>query len=736
MNINKIEYGGNVLVDLTEDTVAPETLADGFTALASNGSLITGQMTGGGGTTLAMLVGNSATSLVASEPLSIPANRFASRDDIETVRLTGTTVIPYYAFAYCSALTNVHVPSAERIGAMAFYRCPMLESLVIPSQNLYIDANAFTSCSALSSIGRSVLGDDVYIGNAAFAYCAALSGTVTYGNSSIGTSAFAGTGITSFRGTHIQDLNPWVFGSCSALRYVSCPSATTVASGVFANCYALSHVTLGEWTQPVIRASTFSNCSLISMVDVPNSQPVGVWYVDTQAFCGCSNLQSVFFVPSFISDEESGEVYGCTIGYRAFFSCRSLSLSVGWFSAVVYVGTDAFYGCSLITELRLPSIMSVSDGAGVINLEDWAFGATGLTSLVDNAMFPQVTSVSSYMFFDGTVSPFVDCHSLSYISLTKVRELAYGCFQNCGIDSGLTLSTSSMRYITTIPERTFAGAGLVSVPSTVFPIVSKIGVEAFAGCSRLSYVRFSALTELQDSAFQSTGIQNITSLTHPLISYIPYAAYANCLSLSSVALSTSVYEIGEGAFSGCSSLSYANLGSAAYIGAYAFYGAKLETLTGITQVSYVGEEAFAGNGMIAIASARFSRSGVTLGLGAFANCSNITYVSLYSATNNCDDYVFNGCTSLTNYRQYYGPLYLGWFDNDTPLTTLYMPFGHASSDYYMYVNDLYTLFYTPWNSHLSYVYVPSSVYTYVKSAMSADGLSSWFTLRSWAEPSV
>ncbi len=44
MGVNKVEYGGEVLVDLTEDTVTEDTLAEGVTAHNAAGEQITGRM--------------------------------------------------------------------------------------------------------------------------------------------------------------------------------------------------------------------------------------------------------------------------------------------------------------------------------------------------------------------------------------------------------------------------------------------------------------------------------------------------------------------------------------------------------------------------------------------------------------------------------------------------------------------------------------------------------------------
>ena len=45
MAINKVDYAGKTLIDLTKDTVTPNTLARGVTAHGANGEIITGTAT-------------------------------------------------------------------------------------------------------------------------------------------------------------------------------------------------------------------------------------------------------------------------------------------------------------------------------------------------------------------------------------------------------------------------------------------------------------------------------------------------------------------------------------------------------------------------------------------------------------------------------------------------------------------------------------------------------------------
>lgn len=65
MGVSKVDYNGETLIDLTGDTVTPETLAEGATAHDMAGNPITGTMKQGGGESNTMIV-NLVISLSAS----------------------------------------------------------------------------------------------------------------------------------------------------------------------------------------------------------------------------------------------------------------------------------------------------------------------------------------------------------------------------------------------------------------------------------------------------------------------------------------------------------------------------------------------------------------------------------------------------------------------------------------------------------------------------------------------
>lgn len=71
MAVNKVIYDGNTLVDLTGDTVTPETLAEGITAHDRAGNPIVGAMTGAVQKTVETLTGTSGTYTVDGYILNV-----------------------------------------------------------------------------------------------------------------------------------------------------------------------------------------------------------------------------------------------------------------------------------------------------------------------------------------------------------------------------------------------------------------------------------------------------------------------------------------------------------------------------------------------------------------------------------------------------------------------------------------------------------------------------------------
>ena len=173
------------------------------------------------------------------------------------------------------------------------------------------------------------------------------------------------------------------------------------------------------------------------------------------------------------------------------------------------LGDYAFYGCSVLTNLTIPS---------------------------------SVTSIGE--------SAFEYCRSLTSLAIpSSVTSIGESAFEYCSSLTSLTIPSS----VTLIGWYAFKGcSGLTSL--TIPSSVTWIGYSAFKGCSGLTNLTIpSSVTSIGESAFQ--GCSGLTSLTIPSsVTYIGGSAFQGCSGLTSLTISSSVTSIGESAFSGCSGL--------------------------------------------------------------------------------------------------------------------------------------------------------------------------------------
>ena len=125
------------------------------------------------------------------------------------------------AFAGCSSMENINMPSVEKIGEYAFSRCFKLNNIVLPETLKEIGDNAFYRCESLSYI--RIPASVIKIGTSVFAYCSSLTSVVI--------------------NAPIKELPEWTFYGCTELVSVTLPKETeSVGKNAFAQCDSLVNI--------------------------------------------------------------------------------------------------------------------------------------------------------------------------------------------------------------------------------------------------------------------------------------------------------------------------------------------------------------------------------------------------------------------------------------------------------------------------------------------------------------
>ena len=162
------------------------------------------------------------------------------------------------------------------------------------------------------------------------------------------------------------------------------------------------------------------------------------------------------------------------------------------------LGDYAFYGCSGLTSLTIPSSVT-SIGASAFE------GCSGLTSLTIPS---SVTKIGA--------SAFEGCSGLTSLTIpSSVTSIGGSAFAGCSGLTSLTIPSS----VTSIGDKAFHGcSGLTSL--TIPSCVTSIGGGAFYGCSGLTsiYVYTKKLPELGYNVFNGCDAKNCTV-------YVPKGTY-------------------------------------------------------------------------------------------------------------------------------------------------------------------------------------------------------------------
>ncbi len=662
------------------------------------------------------------------------------------------TSIGYYAFYGCSALPEITIPgSVTSIGTYAFYGCSKLSSITIPASVTSIGTCAFSSCTDLGSItvegsnttynssggcnaiietasntlivgckNTTIPGSVTGIGNYAFHSCTGLSAiTIPTNVTSIGANAFYGcsglseitipASVTSI-GTYafsscsklseitiqygVTSIEEYAFYGCSKLSEITIPaSVTEIGSYAFYVCSGLSGITINDGVTS-IGDYAFYGCSKLSEVTIPAS----ITNIGIGVFSSCTDLNSIIVEESNTTYNSSGNcnaiietasntlIEGCknttipatvtSIGSYAFRGCSVLS-EIEIPGSVTSINGYAFYSCSGLTEIKIPvSVTSIGGSAfySCSKLSDVYYGGTedewkAVAIGTNNSSLTSATiHYNSIIIPECTVSFNSNGHgsdpeSQTILSGNKVKRpenpVAEGyIFGGWYMESSCTtyfdfntpVTGDIILYAKWTEKPVEYGVAYIFDDDTGTLTISGNGAVESSGVNPYrdavkTVIILDGITDIGDDAF--SGCSSLTSITIPEnVTGIGRFAFYGCVKMPEIIIPYGVTDIGMNAFSGCISLAKISIPeSLTTIEQYAFSGCS--SLTSIVipdSVTDIGESAFSGcNGLTALL---IQGGDINIGDEAFSECTGLTTITMHGGKISIGNYAFGGCCSL------------------------------------------------------------------------------------------
>lgn len=457
---------------------------------------------------------------------------------------TGAWDIKREHYAACSALENAVIKTAV-VGDEAFKGTALKSVTFDGVSEIRVGAGVFEGCVGLSGVSFVNGATIKILGARAFADCAALT-SIDFpdGLESVGTDAFAGSGLFGQSGRAYDTANDALISGDTILKYLgnggeyALPvGVTKIAPYAFANTAVTKITNLSQVTQ--IGEGAFSGSALIEATLGAISEIAAYAFVNTQ-------LTSVS-LPSSVTYVGDGAFSGTPL---AAFSYSP--------AADAEFGSGVFANCKNLVEIELAS--------NITKIGDLTF--SGCVRLV-RAVMPAVTLLGSYTFWN---TPSLTT-AIFNRGATVTGDYTFAAFSN-----GYMAGPADRPALKTV---------------TLGSSLEKIGAGAFYNCKNITSVSLNGAKEIGDYAFYNVPITNADGLG--AVVTIGNYAFVNA-KLQSLNLN-SAQTIGDGAFTVTGGKAYTSvvIPSAVTLGINAFYGGNESTVNIPLSLKTVGRGAFAGS---------------------------------------------------------------------------------------------------------------------------------------------